>query len=284
MKTNAAIKYFAVAAGFSILSVFSAYGEDQGLNQAEFAEICAEFHADKSRSFRPPLKDPEAEAKQMNYEYHYRQVLLQPDGSVIDNPYDTSRVLLLNEADLLMDMADGYELRYEYHIRDTGHPSEEMTVVDGAAITPYYRAVLSDDADPNDEKNYQYFANHPEELPVIPDFPQNYDWKSHGDTTLEVTAYVTVHSTKDGRETSFESNIAYVTNLSKDVPDCYLLRPTDQSAYTVQKGDSLYKIAKKLYGNGDSWTVIFERNREWIPDADLVYPGMLLVIPAGNNH
>lgn len=49
--------------------------------------------------------------------------------------------------------------------------------------------------------------------------------------------------------------------------------------YTVKSGDSLSKIAKKYYGNGAKYPVIFEANKEVIENPDLIYPGQRLRIP-----
>ena len=49
--------------------------------------------------------------------------------------------------------------------------------------------------------------------------------------------------------------------------------------YTVVKGDSLSKIAKREYGDANKWRTIYEANRSLIKDPDLIYPGQLLSIP-----
>jgi len=49
--------------------------------------------------------------------------------------------------------------------------------------------------------------------------------------------------------------------------------------YTVQKGDSLRKIADKHYGDESKWPEIFEANQPMIKKADLIYPGQVLRIP-----
>jgi phage protein D len=50
--------------------------------------------------------------------------------------------------------------------------------------------------------------------------------------------------------------------------------------YTVQSGDSLWKIAKSFYGNGAMYTKIYEANRETIgSNPGIIYPGQKLVIP-----
>ena len=54
------------------------------------------------------------------------------------------------------------------------------------------------------------------------------------------------------------------------------------ATYTVKKGDSLSKIAKKLYGDASKWKAIFEANQPMIKNADLIYPGQVLRIPKMN--
>ena len=49
--------------------------------------------------------------------------------------------------------------------------------------------------------------------------------------------------------------------------------------YTVQKGDTLWKIAKELYGKGSAWTRIHEANKDVIKNPDLIYPGQTFKIP-----
>ncbi|MBN1572202.1 MAG: peptidoglycan-binding protein LysM [Deltaproteobacteria bacterium] len=50
--------------------------------------------------------------------------------------------------------------------------------------------------------------------------------------------------------------------------------------YTIVKGDSLWKIAKKYYGDGNKYPVLFEANREVIKNPDLIYPGQVIRVPA----
>jgi nucleoid-associated protein YgaU len=53
----------------------------------------------------------------------------------------------------------------------------------------------------------------------------------------------------------------------------------ESERYTVARGDSLSKIAKKYYGDASQWRRIFEANRDRIEDPDLIQPGWQLVIP-----
>jgi nucleoid-associated protein YgaU len=49
--------------------------------------------------------------------------------------------------------------------------------------------------------------------------------------------------------------------------------------YTVQGGDSLSLIAAFFYHNGNRWPQIFESNAFLVSNPDLIFPGMVLVIP-----
>jgi nucleoid-associated protein YgaU len=53
-----------------------------------------------------------------------------------------------------------------------------------------------------------------------------------------------------------------------------------EQSYTVQKGDSLSKIAKHFYADGNAWKQIFEANRDVLADPDKISPGQTLRIPA----
>jgi len=50
--------------------------------------------------------------------------------------------------------------------------------------------------------------------------------------------------------------------------------------YIIKPGDTLSKIAKEYYGDAKQYPVIFEANREVIKNADLIFPGQKIRIPA----
>lgn len=54
----------------------------------------------------------------------------------------------------------------------------------------------------------------------------------------------------------------------------------DVQYYEIEKGDSLWKIADKFYGDGNKYTQIFEENKEVIKDPDLIFPGQKIRIPS----
>ena len=49
--------------------------------------------------------------------------------------------------------------------------------------------------------------------------------------------------------------------------------------YVIEKGDSLWEIADKFYGNGSEYKKILTENLEVIKDADLIFPGQKIRIP-----
>ena len=57
--------------------------------------------------------------------------------------------------------------------------------------------------------------------------------------------------------------------------------PAASQSYTVVKGDCLWNIAKKFYGNGSKYTVIYNANKGVIGgNPNLIYPGQVFTIPA----
>ncbi|KZM48571.1 peptidoglycan-binding protein LysM [Labrenzia sp. OB1] len=50
--------------------------------------------------------------------------------------------------------------------------------------------------------------------------------------------------------------------------------------HTVEKGDTLWAVAEKAYGNGSKYQGIFEANKPMLSHPDKIYPGQVLRIPA----
>jgi nucleoid-associated protein YgaU len=55
------------------------------------------------------------------------------------------------------------------------------------------------------------------------------------------------------------------------------LRPR---SVTVQEGDTLYNIARKVYGDGEKWDVIYNANKDKLNNPDELPAGTQLTIPA----
>ena len=61
------------------------------------------------------------------------------------------------------------------------------------------------------------------------------------------------------------------------------MRVIKNGVYTVQRGDSLWAIAKDFCGSGARWYSIYQANRSRIHIARLIYSGMKLVIPCATR-
>ncbi|MFD1304151.1 LysM peptidoglycan-binding domain-containing protein [Methylobacterium marchantiae] len=50
----------------------------------------------------------------------------------------------------------------------------------------------------------------------------------------------------------------------------------------IERGDSLWAISRRIYGEGDRYTAIYDANQDQIRDPDLIYPGQVFVLPSGH--
>lgn len=68
---------------------------------------------------------------------------------------------------------------------------------------------------------------------------------------------------------------------SYSAPPEEVLTPTTATGqtYVVQKGDTLYKLARQFYGDQSKWKAIWEANRDRVPNPDRLYVGTELYIP-----
>ena len=51
----------------------------------------------------------------------------------------------------------------------------------------------------------------------------------------------------------------------------------------IQPGNNLWSIARRLYGSGFRYTVIYEANKDQIRDPDLIYPGQVFTTPPNSG-
>lgn len=58
---------------------------------------------------------------------------------------------------------------------------------------------------------------------------------------------------------------------------------SDAETYTVQSGDTLWKISEQMYGNGSKYMKIFEANTDQLENPDRIFPGQKLVIPRADD-
>ena len=113
-----------------------------------------------------------------------------------------------------------------------------------------------------------------EDYKITEDSKQGYDlkvkislkqWRDYGTKTVNIT----IAASKP--KASVEPTRAATSSPA----------PSASQTYTVVKGDCLWNIAKKFYGNGSKYTVIYNANRGVIGgNPNLIYPGQVLTIPA----
>lgn len=66
----------------------------------------------------------------------------------------------------------------------------------------------------------------------------------------------------------------------KDKQQVHATTGPNQDIYTVASGDSLSKIAQRVYGDAGSWTKIYKANKDTIGEnPDLIRPGQRFIIP-----
>ena len=51
------------------------------------------------------------------------------------------------------------------------------------------------------------------------------------------------------------------------------------SKVIIQPGNNLWKLSRRIYGKGTMYTVIYEANREFIKNPNLIYPGQIFTAP-----
>jgi nucleoid-associated protein YgaU len=56
-------------------------------------------------------------------------------------------------------------------------------------------------------------------------------------------------------------------------------RPASGDTYVVRRGNSLWLIARQIYGSGSRYTAIHRANQDLIEDPDRIYPGQQFKVP-----
>jgi nucleoid-associated protein YgaU len=77
-----------------------------------------------------------------------------------------------------------------------------------------------------------------------------------------------------------DCQLAVDTPAAAAAPEASAAQEPASTFYTVQKGDTLGKIAQEHYGSASKYPLIFEANRPMLSDPDKIYPGQTLRIPS----
>ncbi|MCG7386872.1 LysM peptidoglycan-binding domain-containing protein [Paenibacillus sp. ACRRY] len=95
--------------------------------------------------------------------------------------------------------------------------------------------------------------------------------------TLQLKEYTFIPNAKKSDPNASKTNISAAKVTTDPARPSTRTTPT---SYTVKSGDSLFKIAAKVYGNGDRWRDIYAKNKSVIgANPNAIKPGQKLVIP-----
>ncbi len=86
--------------------------------------------------------------------------------------------------------------------------------------------------------------------------------------------FINLNNTKNNNSLN-KDNLDYLKEIKKEIK----IRSNEMRIIIVKKGDSLSKIAKRAYGDYDSYIKIFEANPEIIKNPNQIYVGEKLRIP-----
>jgi nucleoid-associated protein YgaU len=157
---------------------------------------------------------------------------------------------------------------------DLNAPEETHTIVDGDTLAKLAAHYLGSADRSNDlfEHNRDVLRN-PDELPI--------------GAVLRIPLLVTLPTPTNGTAPAATQAEPPLVPASQTAPvKLHRLIDADaaksqrqQRTYTVQPGDSLVDIARKLYGDGRRYENLYEANRQVLPSPTNLKPGTVLVVP-----
>lgn len=99
-------------------------------------------------------------------------------------------------------------------------------------------------------------------------------WRLHPDRGVEPGRY-TLRADQVGRE----GRVTARAEIPFQMADLGAELPAGQ-AVIVQPGNSLWRLARRTYGSGIQYTLIFDANQDQIRDPHLIYPGQIFALPS----
>ncbi len=127
----------------------------------------------------------------------------------------------------------------------------------------------------------------PVETPEAPVSADTYTVKA-GDTygTIALNNYGTygvwkqLYKANDGAKLAAGATLTLPETLGKTARIAAAAAAEGETLYTVKGGDTLGSIAQTVYGNSKLYTAIFERNADRLLDANTIFEGQIIVLPA----
>ena len=107
------------------------------------------------------------------------------------------------------------------------------------------------------------------------------DDKNHWSLTLKDKVAPGVHTLKAERLDPSGKVLAEVSIPFRQ--DETMPHLADGQVVVVQPGNSLWRIARRVYGEGLQYTIIYGANKSQINDPDLIYPGQVFEVPKQTN-
>lgn len=90
---------------------------------------------------------------------------------------------------------------------------------------------------------------------------------------------MTVAETAPEATPAADAVVAEPEVAERDVPEAPTETASDSDTYTVQSGDTLWKISAAHYGEGSKYMKIFEANTDLLDNPDQIFPGQELKLP-----
>jgi len=100
-------------------------------------------------------------------------------------------------------------------------------------------------------------------------------------TTASVHTQMPAPVTPDPAAATEPHSAAVATATAPDATSPSAVVVSKIATITVSRGDSLWRISQRALGAGTRYATVFKANKEQIRNPNLIYPGQVFVVPAG---